>query len=85
MFFRNAMELTETQEILLSLLGRAGYPEDFIIGVMLMLYKSEKAMQSMCLYIEDNKPTKSQILEKGLDLCREMPPEELTGVFIKKG
>ena len=78
------MELSDTQETLLSLLGNAGFPKDFIVGVMLMLYKSEKAMRTMCLFIVDEKPNESQILEKGLELCRKMPPEELTGVFIKK-
>lgn len=78
------MELSETQEVLLQVLINTGFPKDFIIGVMLMLYKSEKAMREMCLYIVDENPNESQILEKGLELCRHMPPEELTGVFIKR-
>lgn len=56
-------QLSEVQEILLQLLRDSEVPQTDAIGIMLMLKDDEDTMRGMAIWIHDNKPNDTEIME----------------------
>ena len=56
-------QLSEAQEILLQLLKDADIPQTDAIGIMLMLREDEDTMWQMAIWIYDNKPNNTEIMQ----------------------
>lgn len=70
-------QLSEIQKVLLLLLRDAEVPQTDAIGIMLMLKDEEKTMERMAIWIYDNHPSETEIMqwfgnflkeEKGFDI-----------------
>ena len=56
-------QLSEVQEILLQLLRDSEVPQTDAIGIMLMLKDDEDTMRGMAIWIHENKPNDTEIME----------------------
>jgi len=56
-------QLSDVQEILLQLLRDSEVPQADAIGIMLMLKDDEDTMREMAIWIHDNKPNDTEIME----------------------
>ena len=74
------MELTQTQQALIYMLKICNASRDLILGVLLMLSKSDTATGAMVLLLEKIKPqTEEHILRIAMGLVEMLPPEERAG------
>lgn len=56
-------QLSEVQKVLLQLLRDSEIPLTDAIGIMLMLKDDEDTMREMAIWIYDNKPNDTEIME----------------------
>ena len=61
--------------MLIALLKNTNVDENRIIGIALLLQKSEDAMIELGMYIEQKKPTEEQILMKAVEIHDRLPKE----------
>lgn len=74
------MALSQTQEALIYMLKTCNASRDLILGVLLMLSKSDTATGAMVLLLEEIKPqTEEHILRIAMGLVEMLPPEERAG------
>lgn len=69
------MALSQVQKIFVQQLKNLGADRNMVIGISLMLKKSEQSLIELILWIEDNNPTLDEISEKALEICDNLPPE----------
>ena len=79
------MELSQTQQALIYMLKTCGASKGLIIGVLLMLSKSDTATGGMVILLQRLKPKNDeQILRIAMGLAEMLPPEEQAGVIMNK-
>ena len=72
--------LSQTQEALIYMLKTCNASKELIIGVMLMLSKSDTATGAMVLLLDEIKPqTEDHILRIAMGLVEMLPTEERAG------
>ena len=77
------MALTETQEVLASMLHLCGADQEMIIGTTLLLHKSQEAMDELILWIDDRNPELnamskeelSEIIKQAVILHKSLPKD----------
>lgn len=79
------MELSQTQQALIYMLKTCQASKGLIIGILLMLSKSDTATGGMVVLLQRLKPkTEEQILRIAMGLVEMLPPEEQTGVVMNE-